>query len=87
MHLFFNVKLYSVRKAASLKKEQCILPKVSRKKGHQLDDDVVNPVKQLYEEDEYSRMFPRANEYKSVTIHGVKRKKQKRLLLVNMKEL
>ena len=86
MHLFFNVKLYSVRKAASLKKEQGILPKLPRKKGHQLDD-VINLVKQFYEDDEYSRMCPEAKEYKSVTTDGVKRKKQKRLLLLNIKEL
>ena len=45
---FFNAKLYSVRKAASLKKD--ILPKVTRKKGHQLDDDVINLVKHFYED-------------------------------------
>ena len=77
----------SVRKAASLKKEHGILPKVSRKKGHQLDDDVLNFVKQFYEDDEYSRMCPEAKEYKSMTTDGVKRKKLKRLLLVNIKEL
>ena len=46
-------------------------------------------MKQFYEDDEYSRMCPGAKQYKSksVTIDGVKRKKQKRLLLVNMKEL
>ena len=35
----------------------------------------------------YSRMCPWAKEYKSVTTDSVKRKKQKRLLLVNIKEL
>ena len=84
---FFNVKLCSVRKTASLKKEQGILPKLPRKKTHQLDDDVLNLVKQFYEDNEYSRMCPGAKEYKSVTIDGVKKKKQKRLLLVNIKEL
>ena len=84
---YFNVKLYSVRKAASMKKEQGILPKVPRKKWHRLDDDVLNLVKQFYEDDEYSRMCPGAKEYKSVTTDGVKRKKQNRLLLVNIKEL
>ena len=47
---FFNVKLCSVRKTASLKKEQGILPKLPRKKTHQLDDDVLNLVKQFYED-------------------------------------
>ena len=32
-------------------------------------------------------MCPGAKDYKSVTTDGVKRKKQKRLLLVNIKEL
>ena len=63
------------------------MPKLPRKKTHQLDDDVLNLVKQFYEDNEYSRMCPGAKEYKSVTIDGVKRKKQKRLLLVNIKEL
>ena len=54
--LYFNVKLYSIRKAALLKKEQ-VLTKVPRKKGHQLDDDVINLVKQFYEDNEYSRML------------------------------
>ena len=71
------MKLCSVRRAASSKKEQGILPKVPRKKGHQLDGDVVNLAKQFYENNEYSRMCPGAKEYKSVTIDGVKRKKQK----------
>ena len=44
-------------------------------------------MKQFYEDDEYSRMCPGAKEYKSVTTDSVKRKKQKRLLLVNIKEL
>ena len=39
---YFNVKLYSLRKVASLKKEQGILPKVLRKKWHQPDDDEEN---------------------------------------------
>ena len=81
------MKLYSVRKAASLKKEQGILPKLPRKKGHQLDDNVINLKKQFYEDDEYSRMCPGAKEYKSVTTDGVKRKKQKRILLLKIKEL
>ena len=73
---YFNVKLYSVRKAASPKKEHGMLSKVTRKKGHQLND-VLNLVKQFYKDNEYSRMCPGAKEYKSVTIDGVKRKKQK----------
>ena len=38
--------------AGSLKKEQRILPKVPRKKGHQTNDDAINFVKQFYEGDE-----------------------------------
>ena len=44
-------------------------------------------MKQFYEDNEYSKICPRTKENKSVTIDGVKKKKQKRLLLVNMKEL
>ena len=61
------------------------MPKVPRKKGQQLD--LISLVKQFYKDDEYSIMCPGAKEYKSVTTDGVKRKKQKRLLFVNIKEL
>ena len=44
-------------------------------------------MKKFYEDDEYSRMCPGAKEYQSVTIDCVNRKKQKGLLLVNIKEL
>ena len=60
--------------------------KIPTKKGQQLDD-VINLVKKFYEDDEYSRMCPGAKEYQSVTIDCVNRKKQKGLLLVNIKEL
>ena len=73
------MKLYSVKKAASTKKEQDVLPKVPRTKGHQLDKDVIYLKKQFYGDDEYSRMYPGPKEYKSVTLDGVKRK----LLLLN----
>ena len=69
-----------------MKKEKDVLPKVPRKKGHQLDEDVIYLKKQFYEEDEYSTTYPGPKEYKSVTLDGVKRKKQKKLLLLN-KEL
>ena len=46
---YFNVKFYSVRKAASLKKEQGILPKL---------DDVTNLVKIFYEDDELLKNVP-----------------------------
>ena len=58
---YFSVKFCGVRKGASLKKEHGILPKVPRKKRHQLDD-VLNLVKQFYEDNEYSRMCPGAKE-------------------------
>ena len=79
------MKLYSDTMAGSLKKEQGILPKVPRKKGHQTDDDVINFVKQFSEGDENSRMYTGAKEHKSVIIDDVKRKIQKMLLLVNTK--
>ena len=69
-----------------MKKEKDVLPKVPRKKGHQLDEDVIYLKKQFYE-DEYSTTYPGPKEYKYVTLDGIKRKKQKKLLLLNNKEL
>ena len=52
-----------------------------------LPDDVSKLVKEFYEEDDISRVMPGMKDVKSVMEGGQKIKKQKRLLLANLKEL
>lgn len=84
----FGVSTYLVKKARSLKKMHGILPDVSlAKKGKELSQTTVDKVIALYESDEFSRMCPGQKEYVSVKIDGKRIQKQKRLLLVNLKEM
>ena len=83
----FNVTLHAVRKSQALRKELGILPKIPAKKGKVLSNETIDLVKAFYEDDEYSRMCPGAKEYKSVKINNIKVRKQKLLLLLNIKEL
>ena len=75
------------KKAKHLKREKGILAEPEPKKGRPLKEEVIQRVKAFYESDEFSRMCPGQKEYKSVRIDGNKVQMQKRLLLVNLKEL
>ena len=84
---FFAVSQSMVRKAKSIRKEKGLLPNIDKRKGRSLSDEIVESVIKFYENDEYSRMCPGKKEFVSVKINGHKEHKQKRLLLLNLKEL
>ena len=85
--LEFKVSQYLVRKARHLKSEAGILADPSSIKGKALEPAVIEAVKSFYEDDEYSRMCPGKKDFVSVKSETGRIHKQKRLLLINLKEL
>jgi len=81
---FFECKLYTVRQAIALKKEQGVLAKPIRASRKGIDEDVISLVCDFYQDDEFSRLMPGSKDIVSV---GYKVHQQKRLLLCNLKEL
>ena len=76
-----------IKKARKLKSEKGILAEPNKKLGRKISEDMVKYILDFYQFDEYSRCCPEKKEFVSVTIDGVKYHKQKRLLLINLKEL
>ena len=62
------------------------LPQPS-KSGRTLSPDVIDLIKGMYEDDQFSRMCPGKKDFMSVRMDGARVLKQKRLLLINLKEL
>lgn len=83
----FSVSRYMAFKAKKLGQEKGILSEPAVKKGKQLFDEIIHRVLTFYESDDYSRMCPRKKDFVSVKIDGERIQMQKRLLLVNLKEL
>lgn len=85
----FAVSEYMVKKARSIRKEFGILPdEFPAKKGsRELPRATVEQVIGFYQSDEYSRMCPGKKEFVSVKIEGQRVQQQKRLLLINLKEM
>lgn len=83
----FNVSEHIVKRARELKKNKGILAEPDPKKGRPLSTEVVERVKAFYQSDEYSRMCPGKKEYVSVKTDDGRVQMQKRLLLLNLKEL
>ena len=83
----FNVTKHVVRRAHELKKQKGILSDPNPKKGKLLDADITEQVISFYQLDEYSRICPGKKEFVSVSFEGGRIHKQKRLLLLNLKEL
>ncbi|MCH2405824.1 MAG: hypothetical protein MK200_06485 [Nitrosopumilus sp.] len=83
----FGVTVHAIKRSKALKKEFGIIPEVASKIGKSLSEDTIYKVKMFYQDDEFTRMCPGAKEYKSVRINNDKVKMQKRLHLVNLKEL
>ena len=78
---------YMVRKARHLRKANGIFADPEAKKGKQLAADLIDRVVAFYESDDYSRMCPGKKDCVSVAVDGKKELVQKRMLLVNLKEL
>lgn len=83
----FNVSKSMVKKSRNLIKSHGILADVPEKKGKTLSSEVVLRVKSFYENDEYSRLCPGKKDFVSVKMDHGRQQIQKRLLLVNIKEL
>lgn len=83
----FNVSRHLVKRARDLKKSTGILSKPMPKKGKQLTDAIKLRVAEFYDSDEYSRVCPGKKDYVSIKVDDVRVQVQKRLLLVNLKEL
>ena len=83
----FGVTKYKVKCARELKKERGILAEPKQNVGKALGGDVSEIVSNFYQQDEYSGCCPGMKNFVSVTKDSVKTKHQKRLLLLNIKEL
>ena len=81
---YFNVSEHMVCEARQLAREKGILAFPEPKRGKCLSKEVENSVKLFYENDEYSRLMPGANDYVK-TARNVYQ--QRHLLLCNLKEL
>ncbi|XP_071948717.1 uncharacterized protein [Antedon mediterranea] len=83
----FQVTQHLVRKSRELKKTNGILAEPDMKKGRSLGVQLIERVKAFYESDEFSGICPGKKEYVSIRQGNQKEHVQKRLLLVNLKEL
>jgi len=84
----FEVSAHLVRKSRELKNTEGILASPASKRGKKLDASLVQAVKDFYCNDEYSRACPGKKDFVSVKqSSGIRVHEQKRLLLVNLKEL
>jgi len=83
----FGTSKRTVHKARKLKESSGILSTPVAKSGKTLSDDLVHAVKSFYEDDENSRMMPNQKNIITVIHNGEKQKKQKRLVLSDIKNL
>ena len=81
---YFNVSEHMVCEALQLDREKVILALPEPKRSKCLSKEVENSVKLFYENDEYSRLMPGANDYVKIARNVYQ---QKHLLLCNLKEL
>ena len=84
---FFHVSNRIARNSRVLKNEKGLLPKAESKRRKDLPNEIRDRVINFYQSDDFSRMYPGKKEFVSVKIEGVKQHMQKRLLLINLKEL
>lgn len=83
----FNTTTYMASKARELKVSAGVLGEVCATSKYALSDDTIRKVENFYNSDENSRMMPGSKDFKTVIENGQKKKVQKRLLLLNLKEL
>ncbi|XP_048845329.1 uncharacterized protein LOC125716737 isoform X3 [Brienomyrus brachyistius] len=83
----FGVTIYLVKRAREHKKKEGILAEVAPKKGWALSEDIVQRIIAHYQDEEFSRMCPGMKDCVSVKTDDGTVYKQKRLILVNLKEL
>ena len=83
----FDVSKYLIKKARKLKNSKGIFAEPGKKKGNVLSDETKLKVLEIFKSDEFSRMCPGKKDWVSIKINAEKFKKQKRLLLVHLKDL
>lgn len=83
----FQISFRIAKKAKDLKKSGRVLATPPFKKGKNLAKDTVSKVIKFYESDVNSRIMPHKKETVTVQIYGYKEKKQKLLLLSDIKVL
>lgn len=82
-HKFFGVSHYYIRTARKVRREYGVLGEMPHVKGWKLPETTKQLVLDFYNDDEYSRIQPGKKD--SVSVGGIHM--QKRLLLLNLKEL
>ena len=83
----FDVSHHMVKTARRLKKDKGILSSVSAKKGRPLNQEIVDRIVDFYQSDEYTRMCPGQKDFVVIRTTEGKEYRQKRLLLINLREL
>lgn len=83
----FGVSTYVAHTSKITQAQKGVMSSPDRNYQRNLPDDVVKLVKRFYEEDDISRVMPGMKDVKSIKEGGKKIRKQKRLLLSNLKEL
>jgi hypothetical protein len=86
---YFGVSIHTAKKSSQLKRESGILPKIkeSNARGRILTEEDIKRIVDFYNSDEYSRQLPGMKNVKSVKLGNKRANIQKRLLLLNLKEL
>ena len=83
----FGVTRWVATQAKKMREEKGILSEAQVKKGHGLSNELVKRIVDFYQSDEYSRMCPGKKDFVSIKVNVEKIQMQKRLLLVNLREL
>ena len=84
---YFGVPESMIKKTRKLKSKKGLLAEPNKRLGKKISEDTVKCILDFYQSNKYSRCCPGKKEFVSITIDGVKCHKQKRLLLINLKEL
>lgn len=83
----FNTTKYFVEKARKLKETEGILASPVARAGKTLSPDIVDTVRNFYESDENSRIMPNKKDVVTIKVNNQNEKKQKRLMLCDVKNL
>src|SRR6185437_2242044 len=83
----FKVSRYLAYKSVHLRKEKGIMPEIGAKQGVKLPQATLEAVDIIYHDDEFTRSFPGMKDSLSVKIGDNRVRKQKRLVLCDLKDL
>ncbi|XP_062705603.1 uncharacterized protein LOC134287568 [Aedes albopictus] len=82
----FNAPMYMARQVKDLVDEQGILCTTEKRRGHGIDDDTKQIVREFFDDNDISRPMPGTNDFVSEVRNGKKQQVQKRLLMMSLKE-